>query len=1116
MNRAARFSLSLGLIASGLLSTAAWAVDFRVTSGADLHDARPGDHRCAAANGTCTLRAAIEEANASRGQDTIRFHLEHESTIVLTLGYLEISGEGALKIVGPGAGALTLDGNGASRLIRVFADATAEISGLTLRNGFVDHDENGDRAFGGAVENLGTLTLREVAITGNRAPQGGGGILNMGTLNVLRSTVHGNSAGAFAGGILNGGSMLLVDSSVNGNDASDGAGGIDNRGTATLSRSSVRDNTSINHAAGIESRGTLSLVESTVAGNIADNGAGGVENFNSLSLFQSAITGNRSNIAGGLAGTRGDISIASSRVTGNRGGTGPLDPSADCSLSPIAVFRSGGGNLFGDGTGCAPEAGDALASPGAVDDRSAAIFSAESPAPMLVPATSPFEVHVAASTDDAEESAAGAMYLNSSDLELVYDGSNQTVGMRFNGVSVPKGASITNAWIQFTVDEAQSEATTLFIQGQAVDNATTFTTAKNNVSGRARTTASVRWDPVPWSTIGQAGLDQRTPNLSAVVQEVVNRQGWSSGNSLVIVITGTGHRTADAYDESTTGAALLHIEYQTASGSGGNTAPVVYAGPDLPVTLPAGASLAGTVTDDGLPNPPAAVTCAWSTTSGPGAASFASASSPATTATFPASGTYILRLTCSDGALQAFDEATITVSPAVTSPPPTLDIRVSAATDDAEESASGSVSTSSSDLELVYDGSNQTVGMRFNGVQVPRGATIASAWIQFTVDEAQSEATALLIQGQAIDNAPTFSSTSKSISSRARTAASATWNPVPWSTIGQAGTDQRTPSFASVIQEIVNRQGWSPGNSLVIIITGTGHRTADAYDESTTGAALLHIQLQSSSTGNTAPVVSAGPDGSTTIPSPVTLSGSVSDDGLPIPPGAVTCAWSTSSGPAQAAFGNPAQPATTATFTVSGTYVLRLTCNDGALQAFDETTIAVAASNSPIAVYAGYYDTHHSDNLKPRPDPWQGSSGVVFAGTPDTSSGGWDTSAVRVDNLTGSTLSNVVVTVDVGSDHFALWPAKSIPAGGKLIIAQTGYENFDGSDLNAAGCYGCDSKLCTTAVSSTIPVVHVTAGGQTYNIPDPGQVLNTHGVDSAGCPYTGTRNDESQTWIQIH
>jgi hypothetical protein len=113
-------------------------------------------------------------------------------------------------------------------------------------------------------------------------------------------------------------------------------------------------------------------------------------------------------------------------------------------------------------------------------------------------------------------------------------------------------------------------------------------------------------------------------------------------------------------------------------------------------------------------------------------------------------------------------------------------------------------------------------------------------------------------------------------------------------------------------------------------------------------------------------------------------------------------------------------------------------------------------------------------------------------------------------------LSGVVVTVDIGSDHFALWGTNTIPAGGILIVAQTSGNNFDGSDTNDAGCYGCSATLCTTKVKSTIPVVHVTVGGRTTNYSDTGQILNTKGVDSAGCPYTGTRNDESTNWVRLN
>jgi hypothetical protein len=177
------------------------------------------------------------------------------------------------------------------------------------------------------------------------------------------------------------------------------------------------------------------------------------------------------------------------------------------------------------------------------------------------------EVRVAASSDDAEESATGQVDLASTDLELVFDRSIQTVGMRFNGIELPPGAAIVNAYLQFQVDEATSGATSLTISGQDVDHAATFVSSNGDISSRPRTAATVSWSPVPWPIRGEAGPDQRSPNIASVIQEIVDRQpvgdqtGWVSGNSLAIIITGTGERVAESYDGVPAAAALLHVEY---------------------------------------------------------------------------------------------------------------------------------------------------------------------------------------------------------------------------------------------------------------------------------------------------------------------------------------------------------------------------------------------------------------------------------------------------------------------------------------------------------------------------------------------------------------------------
>ena len=274
-------------------------------------------------------------------------------------------------------------------------------------------------------------------------------------------------------------------------------------------------------------------------------------------------------------------------------------------------------------------------------------------------ATTVLDRPVVASADDAEETSTGSVSLTSTDLELVNDGTDQTVGLRFTALAVPPGSPIVAAWVQFEVDEATTDATTLQVRAQAADDAAPFVKATANLSARPRTAASVPWVPAPWPKTQVAGVDQRTPSLVAPIQEVVNRPGWRSGNAIAVLVTGTGRRTAEAFDG--TRAPVLHLEVGPV-GPPVNEAPVVGAGPDRVVTQPASAVLGGTVTDDGLPVG-APVTASWSQVSGPGTATFADANAPTTSVSFDAIGRYVLRLAASDTELGASDDVTVDVIP---------------------------------------------------------------------------------------------------------------------------------------------------------------------------------------------------------------------------------------------------------------------------------------------------------------------------------------------------------------------------------------------------------------------------------------------------------------------
>ena len=171
-------------------------------------------------------------------------------------------------------------------------------------------------------------------------------------------------------------------------------------------------------------------------------------------------------------------------------------------------------------------------------------------------------IQISASRDDAEEKDFGRVIIGSKDLDLVRSGSNQTVGMRFAAANIPAGANITKSHIQFTAAKSRSEQTNLVIEGQARNDASPFQRkVAFNISSAPATSASVPWSPKAWSTIGESGIDQRTPNIAPIIQEIVDRPGWNQGNSLAVIISGTGKREAQSYDSNPDAAPSLHVEY---------------------------------------------------------------------------------------------------------------------------------------------------------------------------------------------------------------------------------------------------------------------------------------------------------------------------------------------------------------------------------------------------------------------------------------------------------------------------------------------------------------------------------------------------------------------------
>ena len=324
-------------------------------------------------------------------------------------------------------------------------------------------------------------------------------------------------------------------------------------------------------------------------------------------------------------------------------------------------------------------------------------------------------------------------------------------------------------------------------------------------------------------------------------------------------VAGTYVLRLTASDSALSASATVTITVNPAAPV--NQPPVVNAGSNQTITLPAAANLSGTVTDDGLPNPPGAVTVTWSKDSGPGTVTFANAAATATTATFLVAGTYVLRLTASDSALSASATVTITVNPAapVNQPP------------------------------VVNAGSNQTITLP------------AAASLNGTVTD---------------DGLPNPPGTVT----------------VTWSKVSGPGT----VTFANPAAKVTTAT-FSVAGSYVLKLT--------ASDSALSASATVTITVNPTPV-NQPPVVNAGSNQTITLPAAANLSGTVTDDGLPNPPGAVTVTWSKSSGPGTVTFANPAVKVTTATFSAAGTYILKLTASDSALTASASTTVTVNAAGT--------------------------------------------------------------------------------------------------------------------------------------------------------------------------
>ena len=524
-------------------------------------------------------------------------------------------------------------------------------------------------------------------------------------------------------------------------------------------------------------------------------------------------------------------------------------------------------------------------------------------------------IEVAINTDDISEFNSNGRMLNTS---FAYIHNLVSTGVRFQSVNIAQGTTIISAFIDFTHKLRRTKRTNAVISGLDISNTSTFSTSSRDLSSRQTTSATVAWDGIPG---GKKNKKFSTPDLKDIVQEIVDRSDWSSGNAMGFkIFTSKGQRLPYARNASSTRQPKLRITLQATAGAEGDDQIIALRFED--VRIPRGAKLqeAKLLVTNSAAGGPDSVVWTMSTEQVDNSQPFTSTSGslsarkggggvvnwtvktdvlnvkPAECGTGcteqrtkPTNDikSIIEEVTgrqgwCGGNAITIFIEASsptadqmrllhsrdstdaqlapslfYTYMPQSGCMNKTEVAQIARSGDDAEQfndSYSGNrVSTVGNDLVLGDDTDsgrgNQIVGLRFSEVDIPKQATIKSAHIEFRAKGKSTGAASYTIKGINEDNIGAFRSKKDGISGSRTTNASTNWEmSVDTAEDGwdDPGAQHQTEDLTSVVQEIVNRPGWSNKNNMGFVISGTGTRRCESFDNDPSKAPRLVVEYDDS------------------------------------------------------------------------------------------------------------------------------------------------------------------------------------------------------------------------------------------------------------------------------
>ncbi len=378
------------------------------------------------------------------------------------------------------------------------------------------------------------------------------------------------------------------------------------------------------------------------------------------------------------------------------------------------------------------------------------------------------------SSDDCEQENDEIDTPYDDDLDAGWEGAPEdqnilTTGLRFRDIFIPKGAVIDSAFIYVTSHEGKTvdDVAEITIWGEATDDAVTFNET-DLITDRTSTTANVEWVVNTEWIIWQ---EYRTPDISSIIDEIVKRSGWESGNSIAIVLEGKDQGPSD-YENAREFEAFENISDPEDVDPQGNPG-------------------------DGKNHPERA---------------------PRLEVYFTAPQyTFSVPIQATEGSLtDTLDDGTI--------------VTLLLSSDDCEQENDEIDTPYDDDLDAGWEGAPEdqnilTAGLRFRDINIPQGASIDSAYIEVYSHEGKTtdDVAEISIWAEATDHAETFNETDL-ITARTPTETIVEWVVNTEWVIWQP---YKTVNIGPIIQELVNRTGWQEGNAIALVLQGKDQGPSD-------------------------------------------------------------------------------------------------------------------------------------------------------------------------------------------------------------------------------------------------------------------------------------------------